>query len=72
MAPMSDVLKTIATNVRNERVKHGLTQEKLAEKAGLHTNYIGIIERQRRNVTVLALEKIAKALNVSVIDLLRK
>ena len=68
---MSDILKLIATNVRKERIKQGLTQEALAEKADLHTNYIGMIERQRRNVSVLALEKIAKALDMSVIDLLR-
>lgn len=71
MDSMSDILKLIATNVRKERIKQGLTQEALAEKADLHTNYIGMIERQRRNVSVLALEKIAKALDMSVIDLLR-
>ena len=69
---MPDIIKTIASNVRKERIQQGLTQEALAEKADLHPNYIGMIERQQRNVGVLALEGIAKALHVTVIDLLRK
>lgn len=69
--PMSKLPNIIAMNVRGERVKQKLTQEALAEKAGLHPNYIGMIERQKRNVSVLVLEKIADALNVSIFDLLR-
>jgi len=69
---MSNILKTIAVNVRNGRITQGITQETLAEKAGLHPNYIGMIERQQRNVSVLALEKIAKALNVPLTDLLKE
>lgn len=68
---MSNILKTIAANVRKERIKQGLTQEALAEKADLHPNYIGIIERQQRNVSVLALEKIATALKITITDLLK-
>ena len=69
---MSDILKTIAVNIHRERTQCGLTQEALAEKASLHPNYIGMIERQRRNVTVLALEKIAKALKMNLTDLLQE
>jgi transcriptional regulator with XRE-family HTH domain len=46
------------------------TQEDLADKAGLHPNYIGLIEREKRNVSVLALSKIAKALGVKITFLL--
>jgi len=69
---MSNILETVAVNVRNGRIMQGLTQEALAERADLHPNYIGMIERQQRNVSVLALEKIAKALNVSLADLLKE
>jgi transcriptional regulator with XRE-family HTH domain len=69
---MSDISRIIAVNVRKERVKQGLTQESLAEKADLHPNYIGMIERQQRNISVVALEEIAKALKVPLTDLLRK
>ena len=68
---MPNILETVGVNVRNERITQGLTQEALAERAGLHPNYIGMIERQQRNVSVLALEKIAKALNVPLVDLLK-
>ncbi len=68
---MITILKTISFNIRKERIKQGLTQELLAEKAGLHPNYIGLLERQQRNVSILSLEKIAKVLNISVIDLLK-
>ena len=69
--PMSEILEIIGGNVRRGRVGKNLTQEALAEKADLHPNYIGMIERHQRNVSILALEKIAKALDVSVTDLLK-
>jgi transcriptional regulator with XRE-family HTH domain len=46
-----------------------MSQEKLAEKADLHPNYIGEIERAEKNVTLESLAKIAKALGVRVRDL---
>ncbi|MDR3306714.1 MAG: helix-turn-helix transcriptional regulator [Endomicrobium sp.] len=64
------ILHTIAINVKKERFNKNLTQEDLAYKAGLHPNYIGLIERQKRNVSVLALSKIAKALGVKLTSLL--
>jgi transcriptional regulator with XRE-family HTH domain len=48
-----------------------LTQEKLAEKAGLHHNFIGEVERGNMETSLTSLLKIAKALNVRVIDLVR-
>jgi transcriptional regulator with XRE-family HTH domain len=50
--------------------KQGLTQKMLAEKADLHPNYIGLIERQQRNVSVLTLNKIAQALKIGIKNLL--
>ncbi|MDR3196083.1 MAG: helix-turn-helix transcriptional regulator [Endomicrobium sp.] len=64
------ILHAIAINVKKERFNKNLTQEDLAYKAGLHPNYIGLIERQKRNVSVLALSKIAKALGVKLTSLL--
>ena len=51
------------------RKEAGLTQEKLAEKAGLHHNFIGEIERSNQDLSLSSLVKIAKALNVRVRDL---
>jgi transcriptional regulator with XRE-family HTH domain len=47
-----------------------LSQEQFAELCGLHRTYVGAIERGERNVTISTLEVIAKALNVSVPELL--
>jgi transcriptional regulator with XRE-family HTH domain len=52
--------------VRELRNKKGLSQEKLAEIADVHRTYIGMIERAEKNITLVNIEKIAKALNVFV------
>ena len=57
-------------NVRKYRNERGLSQEQLAEKAGLHRTYIGMIERAEKNITLCNMEKIAMALNVYISDLL--
>lgn len=61
--------KVLGDNIRTHRRKAGLSQEKLAEKADLHHNYVGDIERGEENVSVDALMRIAKALNVQFVDL---
>jgi len=59
-----------ARNVRLIRNKNGLSQEQLANEAGLHRTYIGSIERGERNVSIDNIEKIAKALAVNPARLL--
>lgn len=56
--------------VREERLKLGLSQEALAEKTGVHRTYIGMIERAEKNITLENIEKISKALGVSISKLL--
>jgi transcriptional regulator with XRE-family HTH domain len=65
------VSKILGEAIRTERIKAGLTQEKLAEKADLARNYIGNIERAEYKITVETLAKIAKALKLTVHDLTR-
>jgi transcriptional regulator with XRE-family HTH domain len=55
--------------VRELRKEKGFSQEELADKAGLHRTYIGMIERAEKNITLTNVGKIACALNVSVKDL---
>lgn len=55
--------------VREERLKLGLSQEGLAEKAGVHRTYIGMIERAEKNITLENIEKIAKALGMRIEEL---
>jgi transcriptional regulator with XRE-family HTH domain len=49
----------------------GLSQEKLADLAGLHRTYVGSVERAERNISIDNVERLAQALNLDIIDLLR-
>ena len=62
--------RTVARNLRRLRQKHGLSQEELADRAGLNRNYVGMIEREENAPTVDALEQLAKALDINAFELL--
>jgi len=59
----------LGETIRSYRKNVGMSQEKLAEKADLHHNYIGELERGEKAATIDTLLKIAKALGVKVRDL---
>lgn len=59
-----------AANVRRLRTERGLSQEALAEAAGVHRTYIGMLERGEKNVTIYNIERIARALAISPSHLL--
>jgi len=50
--------------LRELRLERGISQEMLAEMAGLHRNYIGILERAQQSASLDAICKLAIALNV--------
>lgn len=62
----SGILKDFGDTVREFRKQKNLSQEELADKAGLHRTYIGMIERAEKNITLLNIEKLAIALNVNI------
>ena len=60
------ILLNFGKRVREERLKQNLSQEELAEKAGVHRTYIGMIERAEKNITLTNIEKIALALGIEI------
>ena len=63
------ILIKFGERVRAERLKQGLSQEDLADRAGVHRTYIGMIERAEKNITLENIGKIAKALKIEIKDL---
>lgn len=59
-----DIIKVFGTNLRKYRTEQGLSQEKFAEKCGLHRTYISDIECFTRNVSLENVQKIADALEI--------
>ena len=68
---MEDIRVRFGKLVRQRRHKLGVSQEEFADLCGLDRTYIGGIERGERNVSLVNIEKIAKALKVSLSDLFR-
>ena len=64
------ILTCFGQNVQRIRKSQGISQERLAELAGVHRTYIGMIERAEKNITLCNIERIAKALKVDIKDLL--
>lgn len=60
----------LAKNIRALRARDGLSQEALADLVDLHRTYVGSVERSERNVSLDNVEKIARALNVDICDIL--
>jgi transcriptional regulator with XRE-family HTH domain len=66
-----DLKKAMAINLRRERHAKALTQEELADRAGLSARYLGSIERGAVSASVTVLGRLAQALRVDPCDLIR-
>ena len=64
--------RTLARNLKRLRRERGLTQEELADLAGLNRNYVGTIERQENAASVDTLEALADALQIKAAQLLEQ
>jgi transcriptional regulator with XRE-family HTH domain len=58
--------------IKQRRQELGISQETLAEQAGLHRTYIGDIERGARNVSLENIEKLATALQIPISEIFAK
>lgn len=65
------ILKTIADNIRIERLRKRLSQEKLAEIVGISTKYLNMIENNKTNPTIVIVVKICNALKIDVNTLIK-
>lgn len=61
----------LARNLRRLRVARELSQEKLAEHAGFHRTFVSQIERERNNISIDSIERLAEALGVDPLELLK-
>lgn len=59
-----DIISVFSENVRKYRMRNNISQEVLAEKAGLHRTYISAIECGRRSIALENIQRIADALEV--------
>ena len=64
-----DIIKVFGTNVRKYRMQGNMSQERFAEKCGLHRTYISDIECFRRSISLDNIQKIADALGVETYKL---
>jgi transcriptional regulator with XRE-family HTH domain len=62
--------KFFGANLRRIRLEKQMTQEKVAEIAGLHPNYVGSVERGKRNISICNIARIAAALGITMSELL--
>ena len=62
----NEILILFGKHLTQLRKKSNLSQEKLAEKSGLHRTYIGMIERGEKNITLINIIKISNALNIEL------
>jgi transcriptional regulator with XRE-family HTH domain len=64
-----EVRRRVALNIKKPRTARGISQEELAERAGVHRTYISGVERGVRNPTLTVLDKIANRLGAPLTEL---
>ena len=72
MSKRKPIAAVIGDNLRRERRLRGLSQEVLADMAGLHRTYVGSVERGERNISSENIERLARALDIEEVDLVRR
>lgn len=70
--PAPEVLVALGRAIRALRLERGFSQERLAEESGLHPRYVSDVERGRRNIGMVNVDRLARALSVDLPTLMRK
>ena len=65
-----ELLLKFGGQVKAERLKRGISQERLGQLSGVHRTYIGMIERGEKNITLTNIQKIAKGLEMKMSELM--
>lgn len=60
------ITEKVGKRIKELRHKLGISQEELADRADIHRTYIASLEVGKRNISIITLEKIVKALDVSM------
>jgi transcriptional regulator with XRE-family HTH domain len=67
---LSDVTERFGRRLREVRTRVGISQERLAELAGLHRTYVSSVERGGRNISLENIEALSNALGVTMAELM--
>jgi transcriptional regulator with XRE-family HTH domain len=67
---LADVFVRFGKKLREARLTAGVSQERLAELAGLHRTYVSSVERGRRNISIENIERLAEALGIEMAGLM--
>ena len=70
MARHSEVAAKFGDKLRRLRKRQGVSQEELADRAGLHRTYVSSVERGERNVSLETIDKLARAFNLPMGELM--
>lgn len=71
MNPFMGIRETFASNLREIRLRRGLSQEELAHRADIHRTYVSSLERCQYSATIDMVETLARILEVEATDLLK-
>ncbi len=67
----NEIIRQVAETIRIERHRNRLSQQELAEKAGITTKYLNLIENQKSNPTIIVVIQICEALNINLDELIK-
>ncbi len=68
----SDILKQFGKRIKDLRINNKWSQQDLADATGFHKNYIGMVERGERNISLKNIEILAKSFKITITELLKE